>query len=188
MSLLPQMVRLRQTIQAIREKGFKDAFRSFWYYSNIRYGTLVGVDAQGNKYYENEGYYVGRNRWIEYADYKNYDASQVDASWFCWLHHTVEHPPTHPDVQKLKPFWLQPHKPNMTGTDKAYFPPGHFFNREHNMSEPLDKHNYWSGASETPVIDAGQESKEESSAHEMWEYEHEPELEPVPAKRKQRSR
>jgi len=35
---------------------------------------------------------VGRNRWVEYnPEYGlNYDASQIPAEWFGWLHHRTD--------------------------------------------------------------------------------------------------
>lgn len=46
-------------------------------------GTLVGTDKYGNKYYEDPSQFYGRNRWVEYADYKTfeYDGSQIPAEW-----------------------------------------------------------------------------------------------------------
>jgi len=49
----------------------------------VKAGTLIGVDKYGNKYYEDPTYFYGRNRWVEYAEYKNleYDGSQIPADW-----------------------------------------------------------------------------------------------------------
>lgn len=33
----------------------------------VKTGTLKGTDKYGNKYYENNYYFYGRNRWVEYA-------------------------------------------------------------------------------------------------------------------------
>lgn len=33
----------------------------------VKIGTLVGTDKYGNKYYENNRYFYGRNRWVEYS-------------------------------------------------------------------------------------------------------------------------
>merc|ERR1712137_1218377 len=40
--------------------------------SYIRYGDFVGEDARGNKYYINNEYPVGRNRYVVYAE-KNFE-------------------------------------------------------------------------------------------------------------------
>uniref|UniRef100_T1J4D4 cyclin-dependent kinase n=1 Tax=Strigamia maritima TaxID=126957 RepID=T1J4D4_STRMM len=85
-------------------------------------GTLVGVDAFGNKYYENNMYFYGRNRWCEYNElvHLDYDGSQVPPEWHRWLHYMTDDPPTLvPPVQHR---WMIPHEENWTGTSKAYQP------------------------------------------------------------------
>lgn len=54
-------------------------------------GALVGADKYGNKYYEDPSQFYGRNRWVEFAEYKNleYDGSQIPAEWFGWMHYKV---------------------------------------------------------------------------------------------------
>lgn len=58
---------------------------------DMKAGTLVGADKYGNKYYENPAQFYGRNRWVEYTEYKNleYDASQIPAEWYGWMHYKV---------------------------------------------------------------------------------------------------
>lgn len=50
---------------------------------DFKAGTLVGVDKYGNKYFEDPSQFYGRNRWVEYAAYKNleYDGSQIPSDW-----------------------------------------------------------------------------------------------------------
>lgn len=54
-------------------------------------------------------YFMGRNRWVEYADKvkMDYDGSQIPAEWHGWMHYTTDIPPTTapPPVYK----WLQVH-------------------------------------------------------------------------------
>lgn len=52
---------------------------------------MVGTDKYGNKYLENDYYFYGRNRWVEYAPHFNmdYDASQIPAEWYGWMHYKV---------------------------------------------------------------------------------------------------
>ena len=62
----------------------------------LKNGTLVGEDKYGNKYYENNRYFVGRNRWIIFNDEKyhlDYDGSQVPSEWYGWLHYKTDLPP-----------------------------------------------------------------------------------------------
>lgn len=60
-------------------------------HDDLKIGTLVGTDKYGNKYYENNYYFYGRNRWVEYAEYihMDYDASQIPAEWYGWMHYKV---------------------------------------------------------------------------------------------------
>jgi len=82
-----------------------------------RFGTLVGSDDFGNRYYQDR---AGRRRWVIYNG--TVDASRVPAEWHGWLHHTFREPPTI-DRPLIKP-WEKEHLPNMTGTPGAYHPSG----------------------------------------------------------------
>uniref|UniRef100_A0A023FWM0 NADH dehydrogenase [ubiquinone] 1 alpha subcomplex subunit 12 n=1 Tax=Amblyomma parvum TaxID=251391 RepID=A0A023FWM0_AMBPA len=99
----------------------RSAFK-LWRMDELRMGTLVGVDKLGNKYYEDNRFFFGRNRWVEYADhyYLNYDGSQVPAEWHGWLHYTTDLPPTKAPPLQYK--WLAQHTENMSGTKDAYMP------------------------------------------------------------------
>lgn len=57
----------------------------------MKAGSLVGVDKYGNRYFEDPTQFYGRNRWVEYVDHKNleYDASQIPADWYGWMHYKV---------------------------------------------------------------------------------------------------
>ncbi|KAK3088505.1 hypothetical protein FSP39_019961 [Pinctada imbricata] len=94
----------------------------FYSIDEIKEGRLVGEDDYGNKYYENNYYFFSSNRWVRYNPNVNmeYDGSQVPPEWHRWLHYITDEPPsTHPPELKK---WMQPHKPNMSGTDKKYVP------------------------------------------------------------------
>ena len=47
-------------------------------------GKCVGADKYGNHYYQNTRYFIGRSRWVKYADRVglDYDASQIPPEWF----------------------------------------------------------------------------------------------------------
>ncbi|ETN86843.1 NADH dehydrogenase [ubiquinone] 1 alpha subcomplex subunit 12 domain protein [Necator americanus] len=49
-----------------------------------RVGTLVGTDKFGNRYYEDNSYFMPRNRWVEYPDKVGHR----------WLHHIGDDTPT----------------------------------------------------------------------------------------------
>lgn len=82
-----------------------------------RSGVPVGEDEIGNRYYRSKD---GKRRWVIYAGVS--DASKVTPDWHGWLHHTFDAPPTEAPLKRRA--WEKPHKPNMTGTDEAYRPPG----------------------------------------------------------------
>jgi len=82
-----------------------------------RHGEFVGEDEAGNRYYQAE---AGKRRWVIYA--KEAEASQVPPDWHGWLHHTYNAPPTEAPLKRQD--WEKGHLPNLTGTEKAYRPPG----------------------------------------------------------------
>jgi NADH:ubiquinone oxidoreductase subunit len=45
---------------------------------------LVGEDALGNKYYEDNTRPYGRHRWVVYKDIGQYNAAHVHPYWHAW--------------------------------------------------------------------------------------------------------
>ena len=88
----------------------------------FKQGTLVGIDKYGNKYYQNDRYFVPRNRWVEYNDstFLDYDGSQVPAEWHNWLHYVCDDPPTKNPRVNYK--WMIDHQENLSGSQKTYVP------------------------------------------------------------------
>lgn len=86
-------------------------------------GVAVGQDALGNRYYHERSTPKGQRqrRWVIYSGEP--EASKVPADWHLWLHHTAESPI--PAESPLHKSWEKPHLANQTGTQSAYFPPGH---------------------------------------------------------------
>lgn len=86
--------------------------------------THIGTDEFGNEYYEGKprkGYVLPR-RWVMYKGEP--EASSVPPEWHGWLHHQTNQAPS--EVGKShRRSWQAPYKPNMTGTNQAYRPPGH---------------------------------------------------------------
>lgn len=84
----------------------------------------VGTDACGNKYYRAKARktYKHERRWVIYKGRP--EASSVPPEWHGWLHHQTD---TVPDGKNpsFRRVWQKPHRPNLTGTDQAYRPPGH---------------------------------------------------------------
>ncbi|XP_028173250.1 probable NADH dehydrogenase [ubiquinone] 1 alpha subcomplex subunit 12 [Ostrinia nubilalis] len=118
-------------VRIIAKNGgpFKALYK-IWRYDTLKEGVLKGCDCFGNRYYENTYYMLGRSRWVEYADHVkwNYDASQVTAEWYGWLHYKTDCLP-YEDCAKYclnccswYSRWLLPHQENMSGTECAYYP------------------------------------------------------------------
>ncbi|PAA81278.1 hypothetical protein BOX15_Mlig032450g1, partial [Macrostomum lignano] len=91
----------------------------------LKWGKLVGEDKYGNKYFENNEYFLGRNRWVHYAPKHGleYDGSQIPAEWHRWLHSMTDDPPNKvPPSPQHK--WLADHEQNPSGVNprREYVP------------------------------------------------------------------
>jgi len=52
----------------------------------FKFGTYMGCDIAGNRYYENRiDYPFGQHRWVEPADRHNFDATMVPPDWHGWM-------------------------------------------------------------------------------------------------------
>ena len=96
-------------------------------------GNLVGKDDDGNKYYiSNISHGLKKEkRWVLYKN--DNDPTKIDPSWHGWLHHVIEDVPN--SKTKKNFYWQKKISPNQTGTEKAYFPPGHVLNRERKIKK-----------------------------------------------------
>ncbi len=87
-------------------------------------GERVGEDALGNVYYRMKARpgYKRERRWVMYEGTP--EATKVPPEWHGWLHHQSDVVPsdTAPSFRRK---WQKPPQANMTGTNKAYRPPGH---------------------------------------------------------------
>ncbi len=84
-------------------------------------GAHVGDDAAGNRYFRDKKRPAeGRERrWVVYGG--EVEASAVPPEWHAWLHHTTDEVPG----ARANRAWQKEHRPNLTGTARAYRPPGH---------------------------------------------------------------
>ncbi|XP_074593815.1 NADH dehydrogenase (ubiquinone) B17.2 subunit [Brevipalpus obovatus] len=94
------------------------ALRTF----DFKFGTLVGVDDYGNRYYENKYYAYLKDRWFVPVENCGWDVdgAQVPAGWRAWLQHTTDTPPN--QKPQLQYEWLADHRQNFTGSTIAYTP------------------------------------------------------------------
>lgn len=83
---------------------------------------LVGADEFGNRYFEDRAQWYGRDRWVEYADYRNSDPAGLPPEWHAWLHHSVDDTPTAPDTRWRRAKFQKEPSVNMSGTPRAYAP------------------------------------------------------------------
>ncbi len=86
-------------------------------------GQLVATDSFGNRYYQDRKAPANgrRRRWVVYKGAA--EASKVPPEWHAWLHYTIDESPVGGGVPHKA--WQKPHRPNATGSDEAYRPPGH---------------------------------------------------------------
>jgi NADH:ubiquinone oxidoreductase subunit len=53
----------------------------------------MGVDRNGNKYFENLEYPFGQHRWIEYKEIHNMEPTSIPPEWHGWMHHQTDELP-----------------------------------------------------------------------------------------------
>jgi NADH:ubiquinone oxidoreductase subunit len=96
-------------------------------------GERVGEDAYGNVYYKSKRIRSGgrEERWVYYNGEP--EASKVPPEWHAWLHHTIDAP-----IERPSYAWLKPHEQNLTGTERAYFPPGSDHHGGHRAKSSAD--------------------------------------------------
>jgi len=101
--------------------GIRNSLFKMYRFDDLKIGKLVGTDKYGNKYYENNYYFYGRNRWVEYAPHihMNYDGSQIPAEWFGWMHYKTDRIPTE-DPHRPQYKWMTDHSENLSGTPDQY--------------------------------------------------------------------
>jgi len=110
---------IKHFLDNVREVGWIGALKRFYALSEIKSGTLVGMDKAGNRYYESKDEVFGRDRWVIFNT-TNYDASFVPPEWHAWLHRMSDIPGT--EMKKLEPVYKENHHPNSTGTPDSYSP------------------------------------------------------------------
>src|SRR3712207_4623709 len=94
------------------------------------YGEFVGQDEFGNRYYRTKGGGIDPTpgfdrRWVIYNGHA--EASTIPPAWYGWMHHSVDTPPSQEDAPVRA--WQKPHRPNLTGTPRAYRPSGSILSR-----------------------------------------------------------
>ncbi len=67
----------------------------FYRLDDVKDGELVGTDRNGNRYYQNKRYFVGRSRWVVYNEKYglDYDGSMIAPEWHGWIHYVTDETP-----------------------------------------------------------------------------------------------
>ena len=89
----------------------KQTFGTFL--KTLFFGTYVGKDELGNKYYKNSI----NERWVIYSN--SIDATKITSDWYLWIHHTIDKIPNDKEDKYL---WQKKHLENQTGTKNSYKP------------------------------------------------------------------
>ncbi len=90
----------------------KQTFGTFL--KTLFFGTYVGKDEFGNKYYKNKN----DERWVVYS--RNVEATRITSDWFLWMHHTIDKIPDDKELKKYS--WQKKHSENLTGTKGSHKP------------------------------------------------------------------
>ena len=102
-----------------------------WSYLN---GIEVGRDKNGNRYFSHK---KDSKRWVIYGG--QVEATAVNPEWNNWLRFTSIEKPS--GVKSHD--WQLEHKPNQSGTSKAYSPESSIFNNKSNNKKRID-YEKWS--------------------------------------------
>ena len=110
--------------------GLWQAIRTLRVTKDFKVGVFKGVDKFGNRYYESLDQPFGRQRWVKYAKQSScqYDATQIDHSWWPWMHHVTDTCPT--DVPLEEPKFQADYKSNVTFSKDSYKNRGHYLNSD----------------------------------------------------------
>ncbi|XP_075214020.1 putative NADH dehydrogenase [ubiquinone] 1 alpha subcomplex subunit 12 [Lycorma delicatula] len=118
------LTKLRKFFEIIKVNGgIRNSLYKIFMRDDLKEGRLVGKDEFGNHYFENNRYFMGRSRWVEFNNnYKlEYDATHITPDWFGWMHYKTDLLPCEDPGRKFYS-WALPHKENMSGTKYAYYP------------------------------------------------------------------
>ncbi|KAH0609922.1 uncharacterized protein H6S33_012468 [Morchella sextelata] len=119
------MSTISRTLRYLKRIGFKQYAYQMNRIGDTKYGALVGTDKYGNKYYENNTEELPlRTKWVDYKEWKEYDASMVEPGWHGWLAYMFDKPPTSEPIMKhdVRPWEPKEHIPNQTFSRAAYKP------------------------------------------------------------------
>ncbi|KAF2858148.1 putative NADH-ubiquinone oxidoreductase subunit B17.2 [Piedraia hortae CBS 480.64] len=117
------MSTITRTLRNLWKGGIKQYGHNLQYIGDTKFGTIVGTDKFGNKYYENIDELPLRTRWVDYKD-KEFDPSQIEPGWHAWMSYMVDKPPTEDKLlqREVRAWEPKEHLPSMTLSRSAYRP------------------------------------------------------------------
>uniref|UniRef100_A0A0N4ZWG0 NADH dehydrogenase [ubiquinone] 1 alpha subcomplex subunit 12 n=1 Tax=Parastrongyloides trichosuri TaxID=131310 RepID=A0A0N4ZWG0_PARTI len=116
--------KLQKFAQLIKHNGgIRGTLKRRYLMDATRGGVLVGEDKFGNKYYEDNTFFMPRNRYVVFPDrvWLDYDASQIPPEWHRWLHHIGNETPEKEPLQRQK--WVLDHAENLSIIEKEKYIP-----------------------------------------------------------------
>lgn len=108
---------LLKWLEGFKHYGVAGTFLQAYTLGDVKFGTCVGTDVNGNQYFENTDYPHGQHRWVVYRDIHNYDAAAIPPEWHGWMCHMVDAPG--PDSEKFIEDKLKT-KCEIDGGDECY--------------------------------------------------------------------
>uniref|UniRef100_A0A7S2KG35 NADH dehydrogenase [ubiquinone] 1 alpha subcomplex subunit 12 n=1 Tax=Leptocylindrus danicus TaxID=163516 RepID=A0A7S2KG35_9STRA len=125
--------------QALRMRGGWKGLLTHMYTNGdypFKFGTLMGVDSAGNKYYENRvDYPFGQHRWVEPGDIHNFDSTSIPPEWHGWMTSMNDTPPASEEA------YFEAAKKNiLPTTNDSHSPDDH--NVGYVNEENTEKHNW----------------------------------------------
>jgi len=105
----------------------------------FKFGSYMGCDAAGNRYYENRvDYPFGQHRWVEPGDSHNFDSSSIAPEWHGWMTSMNDEPPQHSDMmidEKMKSIPQMCRSDNPMSKHVGHTEPISNFHNMHNQSQ-----------------------------------------------------
>ncbi|RZF42424.1 hypothetical protein LSTR_LSTR011562 [Laodelphax striatellus] len=117
--------KLKKLSQIIKVNGgLKQSLYKLFIHDNLKDGKKIGEDQYGNRYFENNRYFRGANRWVEYNPdvFLDYDPTMMDPEWHGYMHHRTEYVPSEQPGRPPRYRWMLPVEENPSGTRLAYTP------------------------------------------------------------------
>ncbi|KAI8987283.1 NADH ubiquinone oxidoreductase subunit NDUFA12-domain-containing protein [Mycotypha africana] len=111
------MSTIGRTLKNFMKIGPKQYMKQLDTIGDTKWGRLVGIDANGNRFFENNDEVSGRERWVEYASNQP-DPEDIAPEWYMWLSRIAQEPPTEWKMEPKK-WWGEP-TPNFSGTKKGF--------------------------------------------------------------------